>query len=317
MRRIQFEAFDTNLEFYEIIIKLLEKAGHPILDTPLYKNHDIDDLLYFDSDLKLTLSHSEKESLSKAVDISLLYQYSSLDFDNEDNETLSIYSIVLLGDSINNCENIHDIHRMIRPVLNCSYSIIFFYVSEQIIITMADSNGLVAISDTYKGSQIEWDLINKLNVANFSFFSAKEYFSDFLYLLSRWYYLIDLKHYSAASEYFPVNFFSYEYYRNSDPEVMKEEIKTIIHDIHYLPEAEYLDDYVEPDTIPVLLTNEDQILELLMDELETSSVSEGNFSNENEIDDTFMDDGAIFNDVDSEVFSNPLKMLEYIEMKNQ
>lgn len=311
-------------EFFEFCIDLLYDTGHAVAKKPIFYNHSAKEVLYFDSKINVSLSKGERQLVYRTHLFSHLFNLSGTTFTKSNNVKIAYYSYVINETNSSRSQVALESHRIFQKFGGTEYSIALVLNENHFVFSFAESNGRVILSDWYSVWEPELEIAaEKLSVGNISFFSSEQYFLDLSYLLARNYYTSQISPEYAAYEMFPVN---YPTIMNSATveSLDREQIRNIITGILSKPEEEYGDDFVEYTPGSDVNINQDISsleLEILNFDLELLEDEE---KKEQEIDEGFMQDVDEedekdeygYENVDSELFKDPTKLLKWLEDKN-
>lgn len=299
--------------FYTHVIEMLKESGHVFSSSPVYTNHDPQEVMYDDTDcgVDVFLNRAEREAVAQTSCISFLI---SLCHDAEQpDERIGVYSYTIRALSTVRSELAARSHAALHQFWGCSYSLAFVHHNGSFILSMCDSYGREYLSDWYQVDDI-LDFVDRMDIATISLQSTKDYFYDIVYATARWYYLTPISAEYGSYELFPTTALADSF--EKDPmDIDREEIKQTVRDTIYAAEKEYGDDYVEPHELPHTsgfdLSAEIDMLGFELD-LEEEGFSDVVDDFDDESDEEHHDEYE-FEDLDQDLFDDPVRLVKWLE----
>lgn len=182
-----FEEQISALCFYKYALNLFIEAGHTASAQPIFSNHSIKDILYFDHNRNIAFSNIEREMLNSATNISWLFVVDGESLGVQTNDCIVFYSVILVVSESTRNQVIYDIHQRLHLVFDKPYSIIMFYANDEVMLSLCKSGSsslTMVLSDWYSLTDNVDILLRKIDIANFSANNIKEYYADFVYALA-------------------------------------------------------------------------------------------------------------------------------------
>lgn len=291
----------------------LEQSSHVATLKPEFINHSPEQFAYFDNRTDVSLTR-EQRSLFKAFNnVSRLFSVNRCVF----------FSINLLTSKVNRSQAAHDIHTMIHPVVEADGTICLFCHDDEVMLSFLGFGLRCILSDWYPMADENETLLEKLDIANFSIVRGTDYFSDMIYLLARNYYQSGQP---STYELIPIDFIS----RAGVDEIDREALNQYVQDQLNAPLYEYGDDYVEYDeSAQIQNTDIGADLDLML--LEMDDEDDNPFGEDIEPEDDLDDDDEFFDedaesenkdeyefdDIDPEIFRDPLLMVKWLNRHTQ
>ena len=300
-------------KLYAYAMELFFKTGHVATLKPEFINHSPEQFAYFDNRTDVSLTR-EQRSLFKAFNnVSRLFSVNRCVF----------FSINLLTSKVNRSQAAHDIHTMIHPVVEADGTICLFCHDDEVMLSFLGFGLRCILSDWYPMADENETLLEKLDIANFSIVRGTDYFSDMIYLLARNYYQSGQP---STYELIPIDFIS----RAGVDEIDREALNQYVQDQLNAPLYEYGDDYVEYDeSAQIQNTDIGADLDLML--LEMDDEDDNPFGEDIEPEDDLDDDDEFFDedaesenkdeyefdDIDPEIFRDPLLMVKWLNRHTQ
>lgn len=301
--------------FYLHAIELLSKAGHVFTSNPVFANHPPEQFVFFDSKTDLPLSREQRLLLRLFGNVSYLFEYNNCAF----------FSLELFTTKSDRSQAAYDIHMLIHPLIGSEATILFSQHDDEMLLSFMGFGYQCVLSDWYPIEDDFDQLLNRLDIANVSISRSIDYFTDMVYILGRNYYL-----YGQPSTYdiLPIDFIT----RTNSDGVDRDELDKFIEFQLTAPRQEYGDDYVAYDkSTNVQLESISAELNLMLLEMADEDDDDDNsFGEELEPEDDIDDDKSIdgdadntgldeyeFDDVDPEIFRDPLLMVKWINHHSQ
>lgn len=289
--------------FYTYAMELFFKAGHVTTFVPKFANHSSERFVYFDNPGRVSLSPYQRSLFTMFDNVSHLFSVNDCAF----------FSMELLTTRGSRSQGARDIHIMIHPIVGVDGTICLFRFDDEVMLSFVGYGVQCILSDWYLMDDNNGQLIEKLNIANVSLRSGYDYFSDMVYTLSRQYYLTPQP---MIYELIPIDFITNAEFDKVDKEELND---FIVHELAAL-QRKYGDDYVEyDDFFKSQAINVGADLDLML--LEMDDEDDNPFGEEIEVgendDDDFFDeyeqrDEYEFDDVDPEIFRNPIHMIKWL-----
>lgn len=298
-------------EFYTYAMELFFKAGHVAVLKPEFINHSPEQFAFFDNKSDIALSRDHRNLFRAFNKVSRLFSVNGCVF----------FSINLSTFKINRSQIAHDIHTMIHPIVEADGTICLFRFDDEAMLSFAGFGLQSILSDWYPMIDDNEILLEKVDIANMSTNQSVEYFLDMVYMLARPYYLVEQP---STYELLPISFISDAGLDGVD----REEINQFVQDQINAPLREYGDDYVEYDE-SLQMDREDIGADLDLMLLEMVVEDDNPFGEELEdeegLDDEYFDEDADntesdeyeFDDVDPEIFRDPLLMVKWLNHHSQ
>lgn len=315
-------------DLYKIAMALFSDAGHAVTTDPVNINHSPEEVVYFDSQVDVYLSRQQRAVLNETANISHLFDVPGDCFEVQSDKTCGFYSIELTTVITSRSQAAYDAHSVLIPFLSGDMNIILFRHDGKLMLSMQGFDSDVILSDWYdEMTEIE-QLTDRIDIANISLNSARDYISDFIYSCARWYYVHPISGEQAAYDMLPLNCFSTT--NLEEQSFSKDELKEIVRDALRTAEKEYDFDFVDfgigtnVSSIDISAELDLLTLEIDMDEeLEESPFGEDNDFEDDSFDDEEVDeteqekDEYEFDDYDEDIFRDPLQMLKLLEANDK
>lgn len=307
-------------DFYKDAMDFFIEAGHAVSSVPVYCNHSVKQVIYFDTKKTLLIDNSQRRDLEYAVNISHLFNIGDDVFTAQIGERVSYYSIVIECEKKSRSQIAYETHVLLHPVFEADMSIVLFRHNDTVMVSIFGSSSDLILSDWYSVDTDYYTLIERLHIANLSLSSASAFMSDLSYCIARNYYFQSAIDSNSMYYLIPVKFFE----ENDTTTIDKETIKETIHEIITAPKKAYGYDYIEPVSHSVDAVGDiDAELELLGFELESEDETlPEEILNDDERDDDFDEingeeetakDEYEFGDVDPEVFKDAARMVKWLK----
>ncbi len=320
MDTIRFE------DFYKNAMDFFIEAGHAASSVPVYFNHSVKQVIYFDTKKSLLIDNAQRRDLEYAVNISHLFDIGDDVFTAQIGEKVSYYSIVIECEKKSRSQIAYETHMLLHPAFEADMSIVLFRHDDEVMVSIWGSGSDLILSDWYNVDTDYDSFVERLHIANFSLSSAKEFVSDLSYCIARDYYFRSATDSNTMYSLLPVNFFGAT---DISDTIDKETIKETIREILTAPEKAYGDDYIEPASRSVEAVGDIDIeLDLLSFELESEEETipdeilnddegerNGDFD-EIEGEEESAKDEYEFDDVDPEVFKDASQLVKWLK-KNE
>lgn len=314
-------------QFYEYVSLILRGAGHMITSDPVYFNHSASETLYIDSNMDVAVSRFDRTLLMQIRNVSRLIEIKWPGVVDDLTESVQIYSITVDAPERNRSQIVADTHRLLHQYWDCLHSIIFFKNRDQYIISFANKEKSHILSDWFDINVDYDEIVEKLDIGNFSLDSSNDYFCDFIYAVARDYYIHPISVEEATYGMMPLTFVASAF--GVTTEVSKDDIKALARANMATFESQYGDDYVAPVYIGVdeqaqfrrMATELDRIsfeLELaaeMEDEEGVDAFDDSSDDDFDELDDDFADDWA--DNIDAEIFDDPILMVKWLEQRQK
>lgn len=215
-------------QFFEYVISLLKEAGHMIAPDPVYVNHSIKDVIYFDSKKYVVMSESDRRLLALVDNISLIME---LEWPRT-NEKIQFFALVTHTSERSRSQDTGEIHFLLQQTWESNYSIIFVKNNNQFVISFADGAKSQVFSDWYDVYEDFDGVAERLSVGNISFSTCSDCFRDYRYAIERAYYTYPISIEEASYDMLPRDLFALKTAENGsflpDIEVTKEDIREIV-----------------------------------------------------------------------------------------
>lgn len=310
-------------DFYKEAMDFFIQAGHAVSSVPVYFNHSVKQVIYFDTKKTLLIDNSQRGVLKYAANISHLFDIGDDVFAAQTEEKVSYYSIVIECEKKSRSQIAYETHMLLHPAFEADMSIVLFRHNDTLMVSILGSGPDLILSDWHNADTDCDSFIERLHIANLSLSSASEFVSDLSYYIARSYYFQFGIDSNSMYNLLPVKFFVETDIMTIDKETMKE----IIHEILTAPKKAYGDDYIEPASHS--FEEEDDIdveLDLLSFELESekeaipdeilNDVAHDDDFDEIEGEEKASKDKYEFSDVDPEVFKDASQMVKWLK-KNE
>lgn len=306
---LQFD--DSSASFYEYIMELFADAGHVTTLIPIYTNHSPERFMYFDNGSDFALTRDQQQMFDCFNNVSFLFSANRCSF----------FSINLVTPKGIRSQMAHSIHSMLHPSVGSSGTICVFHFENEFMFSFIGFGLQCILSDWYRLIDDYQQVVEKLDIANMSIKTGKDYFYDMVFMLARPYYLsLPPSNYDLL----PVDYLSSSDYNGMD----LEELNNIAAELLSAPQRAYGSDYVEYGT-RISATRVDLSAELDMLLLELDDEDDNPFGEEMDSDDSYgpdeyQDETAEdnhdeyeFDDVDPEIFRDPTLMVKWLNKKDE
>ncbi len=302
------------IDFYKDAMDIFIEAGHTISKVPLYFNHSVKQVIYFDTEKTLLIDNNQRYDLENAIYISHLFDIGDDLFPSQKHGKITYYSIVIDCENISRSQIAHKTHMLLHPAFEANISIILFRHNDAIMLSVIEYGSDVILSDWYNIYNDYDNLIERLHISNLSMSSIKEFVADLIYCTARFYYFQSVLGNISVDNLLPEKFFL-----EADISIIttgyKETIKETIREICSAPQRAYGDDYIEPNFFKVEFDGDIDIeLELLSLELESENKEDLNddFCDTKDDEETVRDEYE-FNDVNPELFRDAIRLAKWLE----
>lgn len=313
-------------DFYKDAMDFFIEAGHAVSSVPVYCNHSVKQVIYFDTKKTLLIDNAQRRDLEYAVNISHLFDIGDDVFTAQIGERVSYYSIVIECEKKSRSQIAYETHILLHPVFEADMSIVLFKHNDAVMVSIFGSGSDLILSDWYSVDTDHDSFIERLHIANLSLSSARKFVSDLSYCIARDYYFRSATDSNSMYSLLPVKFFV-ETNILDITKIDKETIKETIREILTAPEKEYGDDYIEPASSSVDAVGDiDAELELLGFELESEEETiPEEILNDDERDDDFDEteseeetakDEYEFDDIDPEIFKDAARMVKWLKQND-
>lgn len=274
--------FQTGERFYDEALNLLRFAGHTSTIAPIYINHTFKQVVYFDTNKMLSTDAALSGLDITAINISHLFNLGNELFESEPQDKIGYYSVVIVSSLEDRSQAAYDIHRLLHPTFEESSTVMIFCHDDKFMLSMAKSDEDIVISDWYDRYLDYGKVAEMIDISEFSFDSAADFISEFMYKIARNYYLHTAPTGLEIYDYLPVYQFD-EIFETWG----KDEIKEFVDELMNKSQVEYGYDYVAPRNINNVNYNR------IYDELETLSLD---LEIDAEIPETLFDEDELFDD---------------------
>ncbi|NLV51177.1 MAG: hypothetical protein GXY20_10860 [Clostridiales bacterium] len=314
-------------DFYKDAMEFFIEAGHATSSVPVYFNHSVKQVIYFDTNKTLLIDNAQRRDLEYAVNISHLFDIGDDVFASQIGEKVSYYSIVIECGKKSRSQIAYETHILLHPVFEADMSIVLFMHNDTVMVSIFGSGSDLILSDWYSVDTDYDSFIERLHIANLSLSSARKFVSDLSYCIARDYYFRSAADSNSMYSLLPVKFFG-----GTDildiTKIDKETIKETIREISSAPEKAYGDDYIEPASSSVEAIGDiDVELDLLSFELESEEetipdeiLNDDEVGREDDFDEIEGEEETAkdkyeFDDVDPEVFKDANQLVKWLKKK--
>ena len=277
-------------KLFEYALEIFSMTGHTDVNAPEFSNHSSRKFVYFDNEKNLSLNFRQRDRLNDFDNVSRLFTVYEIAF----------FSANLLTPLSDRSQTAHDVHALIHTVSDDVATICLFRHADKIIFSFACDGLGCLLSDWY--SPEDEELMERLNVANFSADDGNEYFCDMINFFVRSYYFSN----SLPTVYsiLPVDLFS------GNEEISREEIEDFIMEQKFSAVKEYGNDYIECDATQFDSFDDTpaEFDSILLEAEEVEFIFDDEESNVN--DDDFPEEVS---GIDDEIFDDPSRLLEYLK----
>lgn len=307
---VEFQEDQPEL-FYEYAIALFVEAGHIDSTEPEFSNHSAERFVYFDfGDKSVSLSSSQRDLLGSFDNVSRLFTANGCEFFSINLSTMPRYRSAVA----------HDIHTMIHPLSGAQGTIVLFHCDECVLLSFMGFRHHCMLSDWYTIPDDDLELRDKLDIANMTILGDVDYFSDFVYILARPYYLVGKA--PATFSLIPID----AHARIDSGELDRDDIDLIVKEQILESQYEYGYDYVEYDE--QASSKQDDIsadIDLMLLEIDDDDEDDNPFGEVLESDDEGFDefgdqytgefdlDEYGLDDVDPDIFKDPTLMVKWLK----
>lgn len=290
-------------KFFVYAMKLFFNSGYVDSINPIFKNHSSKAFFYSDNHKNVVFSNKQRQLFNDVTNISYLFSLGNDSFDKRGG-LISFFSIVINSFRSDRSQIAYDFHNLLHSILDVNASIIIFLHEEEVMITAKGYGTDVYLSDWYAAKDINGPLLDLLDISNFSLRSAKEYYSDFIYDVSRWYYFHSISKDSIK----------FEDLSNDETDFSDEDPDKRYSEIRNIPEEEYGDDYVDQRSFNHSSEEAKIDFDILFFEYEIEESNENNTqTNSDDLENSGKEkDKYDFEDIDKKIFRDPLLMIKHI-----
>lgn len=311
----QLESLEDGL--YLFALRLFQAAGYTNASDVMFCNHTPDQVIYFDTEVYISLSNNQRNLLKDIDCISHLFDIKADYFEKTANGPVSFYSIEILSSKETRSQTAYDTHSIFIPVLSGKTNVILFRHDNKVMLSVQGFDSDVYLSDWFDCEDDFEELTERIHIANISMKSIREFTIDFLYSCTRWYYTHANPEDEEAYGRTPASRLG----EFEDEEILfcykehEERIKELLKTAEY----EYGNDYVEQGNIQSIAADIGAELDLLELELDIDGVDTDLFGEDCEKDDDFFDEDEVekdkyeFDDLDEEIFNDPILMVKHFE----
>lgn len=303
-------------------MQLFYATGHTFNTEATISNSDIKDFMYVTIRHNQVLTPNEWYAISRVKSISLLFSNGAQYFCSPSrNGRIDYFSISLCASNSDRSTLAYAVHQTFSRLLEAALSVILFEVNGYYMFSFAERKERQLSSIVFSNwfslpDIIDIEFLIRIDAANFKGDCARDFFYDFEYAIARSYYIYPISYEYAGYEMFPPKLLC-----GIEKDLIdRETVNEIVKENYLLPLREYRDDYIfEEDGNQEMqsFSTDDFSLELLEIEMEAAEADEEEMLTEDddltcEEYDPIEDDDYI-NDLDEELFSDPIKMLKWIE----
>lgn len=297
--------------FYKYVLELFRDAGYTNQYNPIYINHSSEQVVYFDVEETVYLTSTQRKYIKNFNNVSYLFNI----VDNIQKK-IAFYSLELKNiDQRSQCAC--DVHDLLHSIIKVDASVLLIKYKDHLAISFYGYGQKYILSDWYN---IDYDfemLLKKIDIANISINSARDFFLDMIYSVARNYYIYPVDRESTSYNSIPINYFLNDEY---DRETLKEIILNEINNELYI----YGDDYVEQtqntkaDDKSIDFDKEFDLMLIDINETEDENIEENIFGDEyfnDEFEDFEREDKIddMLNDIEeSEILNDPVAMVEWL-----
>ena len=175
---------DQNINLADYSIDLLVSSGNTDSNNVIFRDYDPEELLFVKNNI--LIDESQRCIVQSISNFSFLSILDGHVFEKRKGK-IGFFSANINVPKSNRSQIAYEFHNIISDFLQLNASIIFFGHDDKILISAKGFGTDVLLSDWYDLSEDNETLLDLLDVGNFSLFSAKRYFDDFVYIISRWY----------------------------------------------------------------------------------------------------------------------------------
>lgn len=291
-------------------MQIFRTAGHTFSKKAVIPDKSIRDFVYIYIKHNQVLTSMDWNYLDYVVSASLLFSNGEDYFDTLDlDDQIDYYSISLNAIKYDRSLIANEVHKVISRLSTAQLSVILFEVDEFYMFSFAerkeDKQTTVILSDWFMLNIIELDILPRIHAAYFTNHSATEFFYDFELVLARPYYIYPVSFEYANYELFPSIFI----WGSDVPD--RETINELLRNNYSYPLQIYEYDYVVDSQQIMLLSTEDINLELL--ELEMNIIKPESPFKEDDNESSYEEENDYLNELDEDLFEDPVKMLKWIE----
>ena len=310
-------------ELSRFSMQLFRTAGHTFENEPVTCDRTIKDFVYIDLRHKQVLTPDDWLVLNAVDAAALLFTNGAEYFGMlETDYTIDYLAISLITSESDRSQLSYRIHQTIARLSPSPLSVVIFEANKNYMFSCAerrnDRTSTVILSDWYTVQKItDNEVLEKIDARYLSTKGAKDFFLDFEYAIARHYYRYPISYEYAAYEMFPLKLFD-----ASDPIIGRETLDDIIRENLLIPLREYQDDFVyerDCEDSALIFSTDDFSLELMEFEanIEEDEENDDYFRNDDTDDDNeenfYKEKDTFFDELDDELFDDPVKMLEWIK----
>ena len=299
-------------DFYKYALKLFKEAGYINQYNPIYINHSSEQFIYFDTKEPIYLTSTQRRYIKNFDNVSYLFNVSNDLFKNNIHQNIAFYSLELKN--INQrSQSACDIHNLLQYTIEAEASILLVKYEDCLSISFYGFGQKYILSDWY---YIDYDfeiLLQKIDIANISMNSTKDFFLDMIYNVARGYYIYSIDKELALYYLIPINYFLNDEY---DRETLKEMILNELNE----PVNSYGEDYIEQvktsknEDINIDFEKEFDLMLIEINETEEDNIFDDEYFNEEEFEFEEEDFDEIFDglEIDPEILNDPIAMVEWL-----
>lgn len=316
------ELFSDDESIDSVAMNFFSAIGHTCASTVLYSDNDSMHFVYGALATKTILSPSDRTSLLLAKTISLLFKIDGSVFDDARSAAIYYFAVDLAVPKGDRSATASEIQLILARIMKARTVVFFRNESAYMLsfsIKNSDGKENVILSDWLSAGSHDDCFYESLATYNYSFASAKAFYTDFCQAAARQYYIYPCSNEMARYEVLPALLESNE---NRDL-LTRDDIADMVRSILLEPIKEYGDDYIDDVSLIAYASDdsEDTDFDLLEYELEQMGVFDEDFQDipfEDEAELTAQSSIAPHSQIDSasipdEIIRDPVKLLTWLE----
>lgn len=297
----RFNSLNSNL--YEAAIKLYQVLEYPVKPSQVVVNDKVKNFVFFKLDIPMQFSKEELSILETVKSVSVLFNLENKNWDKEAN-TFNKITFVAIDLECSMKDRSFTAYGITKIIGKAFHNVVFYLFRNNDSILFSGllkdtKNGQVYLSDWFDVSISDYKnqiLLSRLSYTNFPLGDGKELYLNMLYSISREYLVHPLSYFDIE------NFSVFDDFSFLEINERQKENR-----LYY--QGLYNNDYIDNSEEIDLLRQEDE--EFVLEEFDDDIFKE--LENEElEFSEAERDDPEDIDDINKEIFEDPLKLLEWV-----